>query len=79
MYLYFSPFLFLIIMFIYFLAVLGLHCQAGFALDGASRDYSRCLGVSLRWLLLLRAVGSGPLGSVVAVPELESTGSVVVA
>ena len=40
------------------MAVLGLHCQPGFALVGASRDYSQCVGFSLRWLLLLRSKGS---------------------
>ena len=44
------------------MAVPGLHCQAGFALVGVSRDYSQCMGFSLWWLLLLRSKGSKHLG-----------------
>ena len=50
------------IYFIYlFLAVLGLCCCArAFSLVAASEGYSslRCAGFSLRWLLLLRCMGS---------------------
>ena len=46
----------------FFLAVLGLRCVAArtLSLVAASGDYSllRCAGFSLRWLLLLRSVGS---------------------
>ena len=60
--LYFSPFLFSVTLFIHLLAVLGLRCQAGFALVGASRDCSQRAAFSLRWLILLRSVGSGHSG-----------------
>ena len=55
-------FYFLIILFVccLFWAVLGLRCYAGFPLVVGSRGYSlfRCAGFSLRWLLLLRSMGS---------------------
>ena len=66
-----------IILFICCLAVLALHCCAGFFLAEASRGSSFwCTGLSLRWLLLLRSRGSRALGlqwlwheaSVAAVP-----------
>ena len=51
---------FLIIFFIYFLAVLGLRCCEGFSLVAASQDYSLlpCWGFSLWWLLLFQSTGS---------------------
>ena len=74
--------------FIYlFMAVLGLHCWAGFPLVVASGGYSPLHGFSLWWLLLLQDTGSKarrlqplwPVGSIVAAPRLQSAGSVVVA
>ena len=76
--------------FIYlFMAVLGLHCWAGFSLMVASGGYSplQCMGFWLWWLLLLQDTGSRarrlqplwPVGSIVAAPRLQSAGPVVVA
>ena len=63
------------------MAVLGLCCCAQAFLVVASRGYSllRCVGFSLRWLLLLRSIGSRHTGSVVVARGLQSTSSVVVA
>ena len=43
-----------------FLAVLSLHCCAGFSLVAMSRSYPslQCMGFSLRWLPLLQSIGS---------------------
>ena len=51
-----------------FLALLGLHCCAGFPLAVAGRGCSLlwCSGFSLWWLLLLRSTGSRQQASVVA-------------
>ena len=51
---------FLIIFFIYFLAVLGFRCCEGFSLGAASQDYSLLprWGFSLWWLLLFQSTGS---------------------
>ena len=71
-----SP-LFCLIVFIYlFLAALGLPCYVGFSLAAVSRDSP---GVSLPWLLLLQSTGPiEHMGSEVAAPGLQSTGSTVV-
>ena len=77
---YSKGFFFLInvfILFIYF----WLHCvfiaTCGLSLVGASGGYSslRCVGLSLRWLLLLWSTGSRHVGSVVAARGLSSCGS----
>ena len=68
----------MIILFLYFLAVLGLCCCAGFSLVAASKGYSP--GVMRG---LLTAVASlvaehglqGPRASAVVAPRLQSTGS----
>ena len=55
----------LFILFILFLAALGLVCSAhGLSLVVASGGYSslRCTGFSLRWLLLLQSTGSRRVG-----------------
>ena len=68
--------------FIYlFLAALCLHCSMGFSLVAESRGYSlvTSTGFSLLWLLWLPSSGSRHVGSLVASPRLQSTGSVVMA
>ena len=68
MHLFRFHFLFFLNKFIYlslFLAVLGLCCCAhGLSLVAASGGYSslRCVGFSLRWLLLLQSTGSRHVG-----------------
>ena len=61
-----TSFFFLINLFIYsFLAALDLRCCVqAFSLVAASGGYSslRCAGFSLRWLLLLRSMGSRHVG-----------------
>ena len=46
--------------FFFFLAVLGLHCYAGFSVVAMSGDYSSLqrAGFSLPWLLLFQSLGS---------------------
>ena len=75
-YCYFFSFL---IVYLFF-ALLGLRCCEGFSLAVVS-------GLSLQWLLFLLSRGSRarvlqslrPVGSLVAAPEIESTGSIFVA
>ena len=75
-------------LFIYFWLRWVFVAAHGLSLVGTSRGYSslRCAGFSLRWLLLLRSMGSRRtgfsnwhVGSVVVARGLQSTGSVVVA
>ena len=67
--------------FIYLLVVLGLCCCTGFSLVAASRGHSSlwCAGFLLWWLSRCWAWTLGMVASVVAVPRLWSTGSIVAA
>ena len=63
------------------MAVLGLHCYAGFSplAAGGAPLQLECVDFSLRWLLLCGAQALGCIwASAVAAPRLWSTGSVVV-
>ena len=66
---------FLIILFIYFLAVLGLHCCEGFSLVVVSQDNSLllCWGFSLWWLLLFQSTGSVVVRTLLALRHVGSS------
>ena len=72
----------MIILFLYFLAVLDLCCCAGFSLVAASRGYSpgvmRGLFTAVASLVAEHGL-QGPRASVVVAPRLQSTGSIAVA
>ena len=61
---------FLIIFFLYFLAVLGLRCWEGFSLVAASQDYCLllCWGFSLWCLSLFQSTGSRAQGQSLCAP-----------
>ena len=66
---------FLIILCIYFLAVLGLHCCEGFSLVVVSQDNSLllCWGFSLWWLLLFQSTGSVVVRTLLALRHVGSS------
>ena len=72
--LFFNKFIYL---FIYFWLRWVFVAVRGIPLVAASGGYSslRCAGFSLRWLLLLRSMGSRRAGSVVVARGLSSCGS----
>ena len=83
-YLYVCIFIYLLLLFlkfIYFWLCWVFVATHGLSLVAASGGYSslRCVGFSLRWLLLLQSTGSRHAGSVVVARGLQSAGSVVVA
>ena len=66
------------ILFIYFLAALGLRCYAQAFSSCGKRGLlfvTVCVGFSLQWLLLLRSMGSTCVASVVVACGLSSCGS----
>ena len=69
------------IIYLYFLAVLGICCCKGFPLVVVSRGYSSC-GAQIsyyRSFFCCRAQALGMWASIAVVPRLQSTGSIVVA
>ena len=68
---------FFVCLFVYFWLHWVFIAVQGLSLVAASRGYSslRCAGFSLRWLLLLRSMGSRHAASVVVARGLSSCGS----